>query len=88
MIVREIERVGVPVVQITAMSMLARQVGANRIVTGVKILHPCGDAGLPEEADRALRREIVKTALKALQTDVDGPTIFVPEVAYASSTSG
>ena len=88
MIVREIERVGVPVVQITTMSMLAKQIGANRIVTGVKILHPCGDPGLPEDADRALRREIVKCALSALQTDVDGPTIFVPDVTYASYTSG
>jgi len=87
-ITREIERVGVPVVQITSMSMLAQQVGSNRIVTGVKILHPCGDASLAEEADRALRREIVKCALGAFQTDVDGPKIFVPDVAYASYTSG
>jgi betaine reductase len=79
---REIEKEGIPVVLITAMSMLGKQVGANRIVTGVKIPHPCGDPRLPEEADRALRREIVKCALKALQTDVSSPTIFVPDVAF------
>ncbi len=88
MIVREIERVGVPVVQITNMSTLAHQVGANRIVAGVKILHPCGDASLPADADRRLRREIVKCALNALQTDVAGPTIFIPDIAYSSYTSG
>ena len=69
---------------ITAMSMLAQQVGANRIVTGAKIPHPCGDPTLPEEADIALRREIVKCALNALQTDVSSPTIFVPDVVYTS----
>ena len=88
MITREIEKVGIPVVQITAMSMLAKQVGSNRVVTGVKILHPCGDASLPEESDRALRRAIVKCAFDALQTDVDGPTIFVPDVTLSSYTSG
>ena len=69
---------------ITAMTMLGKQIGANRIVTGVKIPHPCGDPNLPEEADKALRREIVKSALGALQTDVSGPTIFVPDVKYTS----
>ena len=80
MIDREIEKGGIPGVLVTAMSMLGKQVGANRVVTGVKIPHPCGDPRLPEEGDRALRREIVKCALKALQTDVSSPTIFVPEV--------
>ena len=88
MITREIERAGIPVAQITTMSMLANQVGSNRVVTGVSILHPCGDASLPEESDRALRRAIVKCALEALQTDVDGPTIFVPNVTLSSYTSG
>ncbi len=54
--------------------------GVNRIVAGAGIAHPCGDPGLSDKDDRALQREIVKTALAALQTDVDGPTIFVPSV--------
>ena len=68
----------------TAMTMLAKQIGANRIITGVKIPHPCGDPTLPEEADLALRREIVNRALGALQTDVSNPTVFVPDVKYTS----
>lgn len=84
MIAREIEKRGIPVVLITAMTMLAKQLGAKRIVTGTKIPHPCGDPTLPEDADRVLRREILKCAFKALQTDVSGPTIFVPDVKYAS----
>jgi glycine reductase len=83
-IAREIERGGIPVAVITAMTLLAKQIGANRVVTGTKIPYPCGDPTLPEEADKALRRGIVKCALKALQTDVSGPTVFTPEIKYTS----
>jgi glycine/betaine/sarcosine/D-proline reductase family selenoprotein B len=83
-IVREIEKAGVPAVFITAMSMMGRQLGANRIVTGTKIPHPLGDPTFTGEADLVLRREIVKTALKAIQTKIDGPTIFVPNITVTS----
>ncbi len=73
-----------PVAYITAMAMMAKQLGANRIVAGTKIPHPCGDPNLPPEADKALRREIVTCALKALQTDVNGPTVWAPEISYTS----
>jgi len=62
------------------MTILGQQIGSNRIVAGRKVIHPCGDPELSEEADLALRREIVKTALKAIQTEVDEPTIFKPNV--------
>ncbi len=78
MIAKEIEKQGVPVAYITSMVSLAKQMGAKRIIQGVSIPNPCGDPSLPEEADQALRREIVKCALEALQAKVDGPTIFVP----------
>ena len=65
---------------ITAMTKMATQVGANRIVTGTKIPHPCGNPEGSAEADLALRREIVKCALRALQTDVSGPTVFMPDI--------
>ena len=82
MIAKEIERGGIPIVLITAMTMLGKQIGTNRIVTGTKIPHPCGDPNLPEESDRVLRREIVKCALNALQTEVSSPTVFIPDVKY------
>lgn len=69
---------------VTAMTMLAKQIGANRIITGVKIPHPCGDPTLPKKADLTVRREIVKCALSALQSDVSSPTVFVPDVKYTS----
>lgn len=55
---------------------LAEQVGASRIVKGVKIPHPCGDPTLPPEVDAKLRRTIVETALAALATDVQETTVF------------
>ena len=84
MIAKEIEKGGIPVVFITAMTMLAKQIGANRIVTGTNIPHPCGVPTLPEEADRTARREIIKCALGALQTEVSSPTVFVPNLKYMS----
>ena len=66
---------------VSAMFPVALQVRANRIVKGVSIPHPCGDPSLPKELDARLRREIVQTALKALETEVTGPTLFSPNIA-------
>jgi glycine reductase len=63
---------------------MGKQLGVNRVIVGTKIPHPCGDPTLPPEADKALRREIVSSALAALQTDVEGPTIFTPSISYTS----
>ena len=79
MIANEIERGGVPVGFVTAMTKLGTLTGTNRIINGVKIPHPCGDPDLPPKADKNIRREIVKSALDALQTNVDGPTVFLPK---------
>jgi len=83
-IARAIEKAGLPAVIITAMTKMATQVGANRIVAGTKIPHPCGNPELSEEGDLALRREIVKSALQAIQTNVTGPTVFEPNIALVS----
>ena len=84
MIAKEIEKAGIPVAHITAMTMVSTQIGANRVVTGTKIPHPCGDPYLSTEDDQALRREIVTCALDALETDVDESTVFVPDVSFTS----
>jgi len=77
---KELEKAGLPVALISAMFPVAQQVRANRIVKGVSIPHPCGDPNLSKELDARLRREIVKTALRALETEVSGPTVFSPPV--------
>jgi hypothetical protein len=66
------------------MAALAKQMKSNRIVVGTKIPHTCGDPNLPAGADFALRREIVRTALRILQTEVSGPTVVVPDISYTS----
>ena len=62
----------------SALPALALNVGANRVVKGVRIEHVCGDPSLAEEADLALGRRIIATALRALQAEVSGPTLFDP----------
>jgi glycine reductase complex component B subunit gamma len=78
---KELERAGLPVALISAMFPVAQQVRANRIVKGVSIPHPCGDPNLSKDLDLRLRREIIQTALRALEADVKGPTVFSPSVA-------
>jgi glycine reductase len=78
---KEFEKAGLPVAIISPMYPVVEQVRAIRIVKGVSIPHPCGDPSLPQELDARLRREIVQTALKALEADVKGPTLFSPAMA-------
>ncbi|MCI0438906.1 MAG: hypothetical protein L0177_07205 [Chloroflexi bacterium] len=75
---------------IGALPAIGIAANASRVVRGVKVQHPCGDPNLPERADRELMMRIVRTALRAIQTPVTGPTLFEPsetpsqEPVYAS----
>ena len=51
-------------------------VGANRIVPAVAIPHPLGNPGLEPSDEKKLRRRIVERALSALETEVEGQTVF------------
>lgn len=51
-------------------------VGANRIVPTIAIPHPLGNPSLSKEDEYELRKKLVKTALKALETEVDGQKVF------------
>ncbi len=75
---KEIERLGIPTAQISAIYEFAMTTGANRVVRGCRIEHVCGDPELGAEKDYAFGMRIVRTALAALQTAVDGPTLFDP----------
>lgn len=74
--VKEIERAGFPVVHVCTVTPISLTVGANRIVPAVAIPHPLGNPGLERDEEVKLRRHIVETALKALQTEVEDQTIF------------
>jgi len=41
-------------------------VGANRLVLGNGIVHVVGDASLPAEQEKEVRRKLVRKALEAL----------------------
>jgi hypothetical protein len=43
-------------------------VGSNRVVLGAGIVHVTGDAKLPPNDEKALRRKLVQQALDALQS--------------------
>ena len=72
----EIERRGLPVAMVSALPPVALELGANRVVRGVKIPHPLGEPTADPERDAAVRLEIVQRALMALSAPVDKPTIF------------
>ena len=79
MVTKEIERVGIPAVVLTAIPLIPMAVGSNRVVKGLRVEHVCGNPLLSKEDDRRLQRRIVETALTALQTAVEQPTLFEPD---------
>ena len=76
MLAKELERAGIPVAHITAMTPVALGVSSIRVVQGNEIVSPLGNAKVDLPTERALRLEIIGEALKALQTQVKGSTLF------------
>lgn len=61
---------------ITALGPVASDLGANRVVRGVKIPHPCGDPSLDPSGDHALRLGLARAALGALGTKLEAAAMF------------
>jgi len=74
--VKEIESHGFPVVHMCTVVPISMTVGANRIVPTIAIPHPLGDPSLSAADEKELRRALVEKALRALETEVDGQTVF------------
>lgn len=74
--VKEIERAGIPVVHICTVVPISLTVGANRIVPAIAIPHPLGDPALDAAEEKKIRRKLVEKCLVALETEVDGQTVF------------
>jgi len=64
------------VVHMCTVVPISLTVGANRIVPTVAIPHPLGNPALSREDEKELRRKLVRKALDALQTEVEGQTVF------------
>lgn len=74
--VKEIEKRGIPVVHMCTIVPISLTVGANRIVPTVAIPHPLGNPNMTPEEEKDVRRKLLNKALKALETPVDGQTVF------------
>ena len=48
---------------------IAKMVGSNRVVLGHGIVHVAGDANLPADEEKALRRKLVEEALDSLRAE-------------------
>ncbi len=55
--------------QVTSVVPVAKMVGSNRVVQGQGIVHVLGDADLPPEEEKSLRRKTVLQALEALKSE-------------------
>jgi hypothetical protein len=64
---------------VSAIFGLAITTGAIRVVKGKRIEHVLGDPNLGKEKDRAYSLRLVRAALKVLEEEVSGPTLFDPD---------
>jgi glycine/betaine/sarcosine/D-proline reductase family selenoprotein B len=76
----EIEKSGIPTVQISTMTPVALMVGSTRVVLGHGIVHPLGDVDLDPETEKKLRRAIVEKALEALKTETQEQLMLKPDL--------
>ena len=74
--VKEIDKAGIPVAHITAMTPIAQVTGSNRIVPGITINNPCSDINLPADQQEKMRKDFIARALKAISTDIAEQTLF------------
>ncbi len=65
---------------------IATRVGAPRVVPTRGIPYPTGDPSLDGVEERAWRRRVVETALVAVSTPVEGPTVFDPSIREGGLT--
>ncbi len=74
--VKEIDRVGIPVVHVCTVVPISLTIGANRIVPAIGIPYPLGNPTMSDEDSYKIRMNLVKKALKALETEVHEQTVF------------
>lgn len=71
-----IEKHGIPVAMVTAMTSMAKVAGANRILASGLIPHTLGDPTRSPEDEFAWRKGRVRKALSAVATPIDEAQIF------------
>lgn len=73
---REIERAGFPIAVITNLTDIAASIGANRVIQGSSIPHPTGNPSMEREKELIFRKNLVGTALTALETKLTEQKVF------------
>lgn len=71
-----IEKHGIPVAMVTAMTSMAKVAGANRILASGLIPHTLGDPHRSPDDEFTWRLGQVRKALKATATAIDEAQIF------------
>jgi len=74
--VKEVERAGIPVVQMANLVPVAKTAGANKIVPTISIPYPLGDPNTSKEEQWKLRYHRVGVALQALTESIEEQTVF------------
>lgn len=69
---KEIQRAGIPIVQVTNLTKIAEGIGVNRILRGNSVLHVFGNPALSPEREYAYRRDMVEKALSLLEEVPEG----------------
>ena len=67
---KEIERLGIPVIQVTNLTKIAESVGVSRILRGNDICHVFGDPKLSLKEERTYRWHMVGKALDLLKIEI------------------
>jgi glycine reductase len=76
-----LERAGIPTALLCNLVSIAERVGAPRIVPTRGIPYPTGDPSLSRPEEEAWRRQLLETALRAVSTPVQKPTVFAADGA-------
>lgn len=77
---KEIQRAGIPIVQVTNLTKIAEGIGVNRILRGNSVLHVFGNPALPKEKEYLYRKEMVEKALALLeQVPEEGSRALIAE---------
>ena len=63
---RELERAGIPVVQMCNMTPVANAIGVNRIMESKSIKYPFGNPEVVPEAEKAERLHLLRSTLERL----------------------
>jgi glycine reductase len=58
------------------MTPIAQIVGSNRIIPGLGIVHPVGDADLSRHEEKRIRLRLIEKAVEALAEPISDQTIF------------